>query len=529
MRFVDEEEVEPGATSGENGTKEGGEAPGTADAGTERERVSTSVIRRLAGLMEVSVTSEADSGEETKSADQDSATEAEGATPESIQTAIDAEMNAGDVKVGKAMLIKAWEATRSSAAYEEAERWRRKRQKRLDYTRARRDRRDERERLAATASVPDAGGSVTSRREGGGERVEGLAEGVSNEQDIGMPEPSPEFEEAIDWSARAARALREVKARRQELEDGYVDLAIAEARRQEELAAGSAVGEFTTREGVARQLVTAAAGLEAIGEAGVAHGDTTALQRTRARRRFERRVRKARAKELRELREKLERSRRPNGGYYRMDGECRRDRHDAARVLSLEEAEAIGIALPSATKVLRSEGKRTVTKQYDYHGSVYAHPRVEQGDGGRRPRRVGQLRAVHAQTVESLPTARVEVKGKDERIKLDTGAQYSVAGEAWKELGERQNALPPVDYVEGFTGAVSKVLGVWRFRMKTQYGQYMEVDALIIEGATTEFLLGEDWMLSHGVKIDFVSCEMKWYDGDVKKVVPFSCTRTGQP
>ncbi|KAE9292058.1 hypothetical protein PR003_g24861, partial [Phytophthora rubi] len=90
-------------------------------------------------------------------------------------------------------------------------------------------------------------------------------------------------------------------------------------------------------------------------------------------------------------------------------------------------------------------------------------------------------------------------------------------------------ALPPVDYVEGFTGAVSKVLGVWRFRMKTQYGQYMEVDALIIEGATTEFLLGEDWMLSHGVKIDFVSCEMKWYDGDVKKVVPFSCTRTGQP
>ncbi|KAE9281076.1 hypothetical protein PR003_g27775, partial [Phytophthora rubi] len=496
----------------------------------ERERVSASVTRRLAGLMEVSVTSEADPDEETKSADQDSATEAEGATPESMQTAIDAEMNAGDVKVGKPMLIKAWDATRNNAADEEAGRWRRKRQRRLDHTKARRDRRDERQRLAATAVAQGVAGSVTSRREGGGERVEGLAEGVANEQDIGMPEPSPKFEEAIDWSARAARALREVKARRQELEDGYVDLAIAEARRQEELAAGNAVGEFTTREGVARQLVTAAAGLEAIGEAGVAHGDTTALQRTRARRRSERRGRKARAKELRELREMLERSRRPNGGYYRMDGECRRGRHNAARVLSLEEAEAIGIALPSATKVLRSRGKRRVTKQYDYHsGSVYAHPRVEQGDDGRQPRRVGQLRAVHAQTVESLPTARVEVKGKDERIKLDTGAQFSVAGEAWKELGERQEMLPPVDYVEGFTGAVSKVLGVWRFRMRTQYGQYMEVDALIIEGATTEFLLGEDWMLSHGVKIDFVSCEMKWYDGDVKKVVPFACTRTGQP
>ncbi|KAE8967105.1 hypothetical protein PR002_g28167 [Phytophthora rubi] len=111
VRLVDEEEVEPEATSGVNGTKEAGEAPGTADAGAERERVRAGVIRRLAGLMEVSVTLEADPDEETKSADQDSATEAEGATPESMQTAIDAEMNAGDVKVGKAMLIKACEAT----------------------------------------------------------------------------------------------------------------------------------------------------------------------------------------------------------------------------------------------------------------------------------------------------------------------------------------------------------------------------------------------------------------------------------
>ncbi|KAE9037553.1 hypothetical protein PR003_g6449 [Phytophthora rubi] len=65
------------------------------------------------------------------------------------------------------------------------------------------------------------------------------------------------------------------------------------------LAAGSAVGEFRTQEGVARQLVTAAAGLEAIGEADLANGDVTALQR-------------ARAKELSELRELLERSKRLN-------------------------------------------------------------------------------------------------------------------------------------------------------------------------------------------------------------------------
>ncbi|KAG6614971.1 RNA-dependent DNA polymerase [Phytophthora cinnamomi] len=52
----------------------------------------------------------------------------------------------------------------------------------------------------------------------------------------------------------------------------------------------------------------------------------------------------------------------------------------------------------------------------------------------------------------------------------------------------------------------------------------MEVDALIVEGATEEFLLGEDWMLRKGVKIDFISCEMKWYEDDTKKIVPFQCS-----
>ncbi|KAE8977752.1 hypothetical protein PR002_g24921 [Phytophthora rubi] len=47
-------------------------------------------------------------------------------------------------------------------------------------------------------------------------------------------------------------------------------------------------------------------------------------------------------------------------------------------------------------------------------------------------------------------------------------------------------------------------------------------------GAADEFLLGEDWMLQNGVKIDFTSCEMKWYDGGDKKVVPFSCTATDE-
>ncbi|KAG6604547.1 RNA-dependent DNA polymerase [Phytophthora cinnamomi] len=78
----------------------------------------------------------------------------------------------------------------------------------------------------------------------------------------------------------------------------------------------------------------------------------------------------------------------------------------------------------------------------------------------RRPVRVGKLRAVHAPVVDSLPTAKVVIKGERKAIKLDTGAQFSVAGEEWTAYGEKQRTLLPVDYVEGFTGAGSRVLGV---------------------------------------------------------------------
>lgn len=50
----------------------------------------------------------------------------------------------------------------------------------------------------------------------------------------------------------------------------------------------------------------------------------------------------------------------------------------------------------------------------------------------------------------------------------------------------------------------------------------IEVDALMVEGTATEFLLGEDWMLRNGVKIDFTACEMKRYCNDEKRIMPFS-------
>lgn len=76
-----------------------------------------------------------------------------------------------------------------------------------------------------------------------------------------------------------------------------------------------------------------------------------------------------------------------------------------------------------------------------------------------------------------------------------------MVGEEWQSLGKHLSKLPPVDYVEGFTGAVSKVLGVWRFQFRTQYDQSMHVDALMVQGASSEFLLGRTGCCSTASKL----------------------------
>jgi hypothetical protein len=241
------------------------------------------------------------------------------------------------------------------------------------------------------------------------------------------------------------------------------------------------------------------------------------VQQSRARRRQAKRIRKAKAKERRELVAALATLKGKGQAYFRYG-------NDSAGV-SEAKADTTSHRPPTSTTVLMQPGKRGQHMSYAYKsGSIYAGPQVQLAGSDDRPARVGHLRAVRAPAMGTLPTATVEVCGQRKAIKLDTGAQYSVAGEQWRAYGERLKALPPVDFVEGFTGAVSKVLGVWRFKLRTQYEQLMTADALLVEGAPTEFLLGEDWMLAKGVKIDFTSCEMKWYEDAVKKIVPFDCS-----
>ncbi|GMF28427.1 unnamed protein product [Phytophthora fragariaefolia] len=104
---------------------------------------------------------------------------------------------------------------------------------------------------------------------------------------------------------------------------------------------------------------------------------------------------------------------------------------------------------------------------------MYESPGTETDD--RTAYRVGKLRAVQAPAMDLLPTVTLEVRGQWRQVKLDTGAH---------------------------------------------------VDELVVEHDTMDFLIGEDWMYDRGVKIDFVSGEMKRYHDDNKLVVPFMGVRT---
>uniref|UniRef100_H3H886 Uncharacterized protein n=1 Tax=Phytophthora ramorum TaxID=164328 RepID=H3H886_PHYRM len=214
----------------------------------------------------------------------------------------------------------------------------------------------------------------------------------------------------------------------------------------EEIAVGRDAGHYDTRDDVTKKPVMVIPVLEAIAMSTATDARDMSIRASRTRRRFEKRVRKARAREQRRIREWLA-AQESSGSTYATYNE--------------------------------SSGKRKPAKQYCYYSSSrYKRPSVGWADGGQRPVRVGALRAVRTPATETLPTARVKRREKWCDIKLDTGAQYTVAGESWKQLGVRQEELPPVDYVEGFTGNVSRVLGVWRFKMETQYGQTMSVNAL---------------------------------------------------
>lgn len=132
--------------------------------------------------------------------------------------------------------------------------------------------------------------------------------------------------------------------------------------------------------------------------------------------------------------------------------------------------------------------------------------------------------AASVQVVEAddgLPTARLKLEGKDFEVKLDTGARYTVAGTDWMRFGDRRPCVAPVDVVEGIGGFQLDVIGVWRFVFQNVFGQEITIDACIISGCTTEFLVGSDFFVQHGAEMDFRKHEMRFTERKREVIVPF--------
>ncbi|KAG2984761.1 hypothetical protein PC118_g8689 [Phytophthora cactorum] len=190
--------------------------------------------------------------------------------------------------------------------------------------------------------------------------------------------------------------------------------------------------------------------------------------------------------------------------YVRLEKTRRKATKDGVRMLTKGQADATGYT-PLMARVVTAKklGRREHVKRYEYQSCS------------------GYQGCCRGQRATSSSRASTRSPSTDRVVIADSAVEdeRSLAKHQDRHGGSVQ---------QGFKGAVDRVLGVRRFRFKTPYGRDMTVAALVVEGAPDEFLLGEHWMMRNGVKIDFTACGMKWYDGDDKKIVPFSCTTNRQ-
>lgn len=127
----------------------------------------------------------------------------------------------------------------------------------------------------------------------------------------------------------------------------------------------------------------------------------------------------------------------------------------------------------------------------------------------------------YTEAEDGLPTAIVSVAGEQRCVKLDSGARFTVAGTEWMQFGDKVQCESPVDYVEGIGGFLLDVVGVWSFKMSSIFGETIYVQACVVDGCTTEFLLGVDFMREHGATMDFSSNELKYKEGNRTVIIPF--------
>ncbi|KAE9316377.1 hypothetical protein PF008_g19019 [Phytophthora fragariae] len=184
----------------------------------------------------------------------------------------------------------------------------------------------------------------------------------------------------------------------------------------------------------------------------------------------------------------------------------------------------VGVAAPEVANEPKADESRRKHRycyqQQGCYGDVELRKVGDQADV-----RVAQLRAAGSGSPSCLPTALLALtRTHTHEVRLDSCAQFSVAGMELRKYGRCLTRDAPVDIVEGFGGGTSRVLGVWRFVGTTQYQQRITIDALLVEGQCDELLIGKDWMVERQVKMDFGSRELKYQDVTGQKVIlPFTC------
>ncbi|KAE9196575.1 hypothetical protein PF002_g23010 [Phytophthora fragariae] len=184
----------------------------------------------------------------------------------------------------------------------------------------------------------------------------------------------------------------------------------------------------------------------------------------------------------------------------------------------------VGVAAPEVANEPKADESRRKHRycyqQQGCYGDVELRKVGDQADV-----RVAQLRAAGSGSPSCLPTALLALtRTHTHEVRLDSCAQFSVAGVELRKYGRCLTRDAPVDIVEGFGGGTNRVLGVWRFVGTTQYQQRITIDALLVEGQGDELLIGEDLMVERQVKMDFGSRELKYLDVTGQKVILlFTC------
>ncbi|GMF42212.1 unnamed protein product [Phytophthora fragariaefolia] len=115
----------------------------------------------------------------------------------------------------------------------------------------------------------------------------------------------------------------------------------------------------------------------------------------------------------------------------------------------------------------------------------------------------------------------MDVSGGQREVKLDSGARYTVSGPDWAAWGDKSDASAPIDRVEGIGGFLLDVLGLWTFDKINVFEQTVKATACIVEGCTSEFLLGVDFLREHQTTMDFAKNEVRYEEDGKMVVIPF--------